>query len=64
MSYTRFSVFIKADRVPAGKCQVLKGKIFSKRALEAFVPAGFSEVLVKQPMTEECSCLSKGGASP
>lgn len=63
MRYTCFLIFIETDTVPAGKCQVLKGKTFSKLGLEALVPAKFTEVLMKQGGTEECSCLSKGGGS-
>lgn len=63
MRYTCFLIFIETDTVPAGKCEVLKGKSFSKRALIALVPPGFTEVLMKQGGTEECSCLSKRGGS-
>lgn len=63
MRYTCFSIFIETDTVPSGKCHILKGKTFPKRALEAFVLAGFTEVLMKQGGIEECSCLSKGGGS-
>lgn len=61
MSYTCFLNFMETDPVPAGKCQVLKGNIFfqKKWALEALVPAEFSEMLMKQRGTEKYSCLSK-----
>lgn len=56
-------LFTETYTVLAAKHRVLKGKIYFRRDLESLVPAGFTEVLMKQGGTEERSCLSKGGGS-